>query len=42
MDEFKVHFYDSETKKKSIEWRHSGFPRLKKFSVKKTARKVVT
>ena len=33
MDETWVHFYDPETKQQSMEWRHSGSPRPKKFRV---------
>ena len=34
--------YDPETMKKSMEWRHSGTPRPKKFRVKKSAGKLLT
>lgn len=41
MDETWVHFYDPETKQQSMEWRHSGSPRPKKFRVQKSAGKVL-
>ena len=40
-DETWVHFYDPETKQQSMEWRHSGSPRPKKFRVQKSAGKVL-
>ena len=39
MDETWLYHYDPETKQQSMEWRHSGSPRLKKFRVKKSAGK---
>jgi len=41
MDETWLYHYDSETKQQSMEWRHSGVPRLKKFRVQKSAGKVL-
>ena len=41
MDETWVLFYDPETKQQSMEWRHSGSPRPKKFRVQKSAGKVL-
>jgi len=39
MDETWLHHYDPETKQQSMEWRHSGSLRPKKFRVQKSARK---
>jgi len=39
MDETRLYHYDAETKQQSMEWRHSGSPRPKKFRVKKSAGK---
>ena len=36
-----LYFYDPETKQPSMEWRHSGSPRPKKFRVQKSAGKVL-
>jgi len=41
MDETWLYHYDSETKQQSMEWRHSGSPRPKKFQVQKSAGKVL-
>jgi hypothetical protein len=41
MDDTWLHHYDSETKQQSMEWRHSGSPRPKKFRVQKSAGKVL-
>jgi len=41
MDETWLHHYDPETKQQSMEWRHSGSPRLKKFRVQIFSRKVL-
>ena len=41
MDETWLYHYDPETKQQSIEWRHSGSPRPKKFRVQKSAGKVL-
>jgi len=41
MDETWLYHYEPETKQQSVEWRHSGSPRLKKFRVHKTAGKVL-
>ena len=41
MDETCLYHYDPETKQQSMEWRHSGSPRLKKFRVQKSAGKVL-
>ena len=41
MDEIWLYHYDPETKKQSIEWRHSGPPRSKKFRVQISAGKVL-
>jgi len=41
MDESWLYHYDPETKQKSIEWRHSGSPRPKKFRVQNGAVKVL-
>jgi len=40
MDETWLYQYDTETKQQSMQWRHSGSPRLIKFRVKKSAGKV--
>ena len=37
MDETWIYHYDPETKQQSMEWRHSGSPRTKKFRVKNFA-----
>jgi len=42
VDETWLYHYDSETKQQSMEWRHSGSPRLKKFRFQKSAGKVLT
>jgi len=39
MDETWLYHYDSETKQQSVEWRHSGSPRPKKFRPQKSAGK---
>ena len=39
MDEIWLYHYDPETKQQSMEWRHSGSPRPKKFQVQKSAGK---
>ena len=36
-----LYHYDPETKQQSMEWRHSGSPRPKKFRVQKSAGKVL-
>ena len=41
MDETWLYRYDPETKQQSMEWRHSGSPRPKKFRVQKSAGKVL-
>jgi len=41
MDETWLYHYDLETKQQSVEWRHSGLPRPKKFRVQKSAGKFV-
>ena len=41
MDEIWLYYYNPETKQQSMEWRHSGSPRLKKFRVQKSAGKVL-
>ena len=41
MDETWLYQYDTETKQQSMEWRHSGSPRPKKFRVQKSAGKVL-
>ena len=41
MDETWLYHYDPETKQQSMEWRHSGSPRPKKFRVQKSAAKVL-
>ena len=42
MNEILLYHYDPETKQQSIEWRHSGSPRPKKFRVQKSAGKVLS
>jgi len=37
-----LYHYDPETKQQSLEWRHSGSPRPRKFRVQKSAGKVLT
>jgi len=37
MDETWFYHYDPETKQQSMEWRHSGSPRPKKFPVQNSA-----
>ena len=39
MDETWLYQYDPERKQQSVEWRHSGSPRRKKFRVQKSAGK---
>jgi len=39
MDETWLYHFDPETKQQSLEWRHSGSPRPKKFRVQKSAGK---
>jgi len=41
MDGTWLYHYDPETKQQSMEWRHSGSPRPKKFRVQKSARKFI-
>jgi len=41
MDETCLYHYDLETKQQSLEWRHSGSPRPKKFQVQKSAEDVL-
>jgi len=41
MDETWLYHYDPETQQQSMEWRHSGSPRPKKFRVQKSAGKVL-
>ena len=41
MDETWLHHYDPQTKQQSMEWRHSGSPRPKKFRAQKSAGKVL-
>jgi len=41
MDKTWLYHYDPETKQQSMEWRHSGSPRPKKFRVQKSAGKVL-
>jgi hypothetical protein len=41
MDETWLNHYDPETKQQSMEWRHSGSPRPKKFIVQKSAGNVL-
>jgi len=41
MNETWLYHYDQETKQQSVEWRHSGSPRPKKFRVQKSAGKVL-
>jgi len=40
MAETWLYHYDLETKQQSMEWRHSGSPRPKKFGVQKSAGKI--
>jgi len=40
MDKTWLYHYDPETKQQSVDWRHSGSPRPKKFRVQKSAGKV--
>jgi histone-lysine N-methyltransferase SETMAR len=42
MDKTWLYHYDPESKQQSIEWRHSGSPRTKKFRVQKSTGKVLT
>ena len=42
MDETWLYHYDPETKQQSVEWRHSGSPRPKKFREQKFSGKVLT
>jgi len=39
MDETWLYHYEPETKQQSMEWRHSGSPRPKKFRVQKSTGK---
>jgi hypothetical protein len=39
MDETWLYHYDPETKQQSVEWRHIGSPRPKRFRVQKTTGK---
>jgi len=41
MDETWLYHYDPETKRRTMEWRHCGSPRPKKFGVQKSAGKVL-
>ena len=41
MDETWLYHYDPEAKQQSMEWRHSGSPRLKKFRVQKSPGKIL-
>jgi len=41
MDETWLFIYDPETKQQSMEWRHSGSPRPKRFRVQKSVGKVL-
>ena len=41
MDETRLYHYEPDTKQQSVEWRHSGSPRPKKFRVQKSAGKVL-
>ena len=41
MDETRLYHYDPETKQQSVECRHSGSPRPRKFPVQKSAGKVL-
>jgi len=41
MEETRLYHYDPETKQQSMEWRHSGSPRPKKFHVQKSPGKVL-
>ena len=42
MDEILLCYYDRETKQQSVEWRHNGSLRPKKFLVQESAGKVLT
>ena len=41
MDETCLYHYDADTKQQSMEWRHSGLPRPKKFRVQKSIGKAL-
>jgi len=41
MDEAWLYHYDPETKQQSMEWRHIGSPRPRKFRVQKSFGKVL-
>ena len=41
VDETWLHHYDPETKQQSMQWRHSGSPRPKKFKTQQSAGKVM-
>jgi len=41
MDETWLYHYDPEIKQQSMDWRHSGSPRPKKFRVQKSAGKIL-
>jgi len=41
MDETWLNHYDPETKQQSMQWRHSGSPRPKKFRVQKFLGKIL-
>lgn len=41
VDETWLHHYDPETKQQSMQWRHSGSPRPKKFKTQRSAGKVM-
>jgi len=41
MEKIWLYHYDPETKQQSMEWRHSGSPRPKKFRVQKSAGKIL-
>lgn len=41
VDETWLHFFDPETKQQSMQWRHSGSPRPRKFRRQKSAGKVL-
>jgi len=41
MDETSLYHNDPESKQQSMEWRHNGSPRPKKFRVQKSASKVL-
>ena len=40
-DETWVHYYDPSSKFESMEWKHAGSPRTKKFKVSRTTKKVM-